>query len=469
MKRRSRARRAPFFPALIKAFGFICALAAAGGAAATEAFETKLGNGLRVIVLEDHRAPTVAHFVWYRCGSIDETDGTSGVAHVLEHMMFKGTAKLAEGEYSKRVALAGGRDNAFTSRDYTAYYVQVPKARLTDMMALEADRMANLAVRPQDFAKEIKVVMEERRLRTEDQPRALVHEALLATAFKGSPYRRPIIGWMADLEHMTAQDARDWYQRWYVPNNAFVVVVGDVDHASVFKLAAQYYGKIPARPLAAVKTPSEPPQRGMQRVEVKAPAQLPYLAMAWKVPKLSNVERDREAYALDVLAAVLDGGDAARFTKNLVRATKIAESAGVSYDATERGDALFIVDGTPAAGHTTQELEAALRAEIASVASGGVSEQELERVKVQLVASQVYKRDSLMSQAIEIGAVEGVGLSWRDIDRMTEQLKTVTAAEVRAVAAKYFGDEQLTVARLDPQPLSGAPRAPAANVGHLLH
>ncbi|MBL8483552.1 MAG: insulinase family protein, partial [Rhodocyclaceae bacterium] len=406
-------------------------------------------------------------FVWYRCGAIDETDGTSGVAHALEHMMFKGTAKLKEGEFSRRVAQAGGRDNAFTSLDYTGYYVQVPKARLSDMMALEADRMANLALRPEDFAKEIKVVMEERRLRTEDQPRALVHEALFATVFKESPYRRPVIGWMADLERMTDQDARDWYKRWYVPNNAYIVVVGDVQHAEVFRLAEKHYGKIAARPLAAVKPLTEPPQRGIQRIEVKAPAELPYLAMAWKVPKLVDVERDREPYALEVLAAVLDGGDAARLAKNLVRAQKVAQGVGVSYDSTLRGDALFIADGTPANGHSVQELEAALRAEIAAIAANGVSEKELDRVKVQLVASQVYKRDSMMSQAIEIGTVEASGFNWRDDDKMIEKVKSVTAAEVQAVAAKYFGDDQLTVARLDPQPLSGKPRAPTGELRHV--
>jgi zinc protease len=205
-------------------------------------YETRLANGLRVIVKEDRRAPTAVHMVWYRAGSMDEKMAPPGVAHVLEHLMFKGTKTLKSGEFNKRVAEAGGRDNAFTSRDYTAYFQIVPKAALPEMMKLEADRMANLTLDAKEFAAEIKVVMEERRLRTDDNPQALVHETLNSTMFQAHPYRRPIIGWMDDLEHMTWQDARDWYRQWYAPNNAYVVIVGDVDHREVFRLAQKYYG-----------------------------------------------------------------------------------------------------------------------------------------------------------------------------------------------------------------------------------
>jgi zinc protease len=218
-------------------------------------FETALPNGMKLIVKEDRRSPSVVHMVWYRVGAMDEVDGTSGVAHLLEHMMFKGTKKFGPGEFNKQVAAAGGRDNAFTSHDYTAYFQQVPKEALGRMMALEADRMAHLQVTDESFKKEIEVVKEERRLRTDDKPRALVVEQLMATAFQAHPYRRPIIGWMSDLENMTAQDARDWYQRWYVPNNATLVVVGDVDHKAVFKEAAASYGKVKARPPAGAKAP----------------------------------------------------------------------------------------------------------------------------------------------------------------------------------------------------------------------
>src|SRR5574340_648593 len=259
-----------------------CALLLLGAACAALANpdEKTLPNGLHVIVKEDHRAPTVVHMVWYRVGSMDEMDGRSGVAHVLEHMMFKGTRRIGPGEFNERVAAAGGRDNAFTSRDYTAYFQQVPKNRLGEMMALEADRMAHLVISADSFGKEIKVVMEERRWRTDDQPEALLLETLMATAFAAHPYRRPIIGWMSDLEHLTAADARDWYRHWYVPNNAYVVVVGDVNKDDVFRLAEKTYGAIPRRALPPRHVEAEPLQRGIKRLVVKAPAKLPYLVMS---------------------------------------------------------------------------------------------------------------------------------------------------------------------------------------------
>ncbi len=433
-------------------------------AALANPYEKALANGLRVIVQEDRRAPTAVHMVWYRAGSMDEVDGTSGVAHVLEHMMFKGTKHLKSGEFNKRVAAAGGRDNAFTSLDYTAYFQQVPSVRLGEMMALEADRMANLVLDAKEFGQEIKVGMEERRLRTEDNPQAQVHEKQMAAAFQAHPYRRPIIGWMNDLESMTAADARDWYRRWYAPNNAYVIVVGDVNKDAVFRLAEKHYGRIPARALPGRKPQREPAQIGIKRIEVKAPAKLPYLSMAWKVPMLRDLHKEREPYALEVLAAVLDGHEAARFSRNLVRGSKIAVSAGAGYDATVRGEALFVVSGTPAEGRSVAELEAALRAEIARVASEGVSAQELERVKTQTIAAQVYKRDSMMAQAMEIGRLEAAGVHWRDIDTLLEKIRSVTAAEVQSVAKKYFEDATLTVAVLDPQPLpeSAAKKSDAA-------
>ncbi len=430
-------------------------------------FETQLANGLRVIVKEDNRAPTAVHMVWYRAGSMDEKDGTSGVAHALEHLMFKGTKNLKSGEFNKRVAEAGGRDNAFTSRDFTAYFQIVPKAALPEMMKLEADRMVNLKLDAKEFSSEIKVVMEERRLRTDDNPHSKVYEALNSAMFQAHPYRRPIIGWMDDLEHMTWQDARDWYRKWYEPNNAYVVVVGDVDHREVFRLAKKYYGKHKSHALPERKPQNEPRQLGIRRVSVKAPAKLPYLAMAWKAPKLRDPNTDRDPFALSVLASVLDGHDASRFSKNLVRGTRIAQSAGAGYDGTLRGEASFIVDGQPAEGKTIDELEAALRAEIKRVQDEGVSAEELNRVKIQSVAAQIYKRDSLMAQAMEIGGTEAAGQSWKDIDLMLDKLKSVTAEEVQAVAKKYFTDDTLTIAVLDPQPLEQSKsKKPSGAVRH---
>jgi len=436
----------------------IAANEAANAASETATFEKTLPNGLRVIVREDHRAPTAVHMVWYRAGAMDEKDGTSGVAHVLEHMMFKGTKTVGPGEFNKLVAAAGGRDNAFTSLDYTAYFQIVPNAALPEMMRLEADRMANLKLTAEDFASEIQVVMEERRMRTEDSPEARVHEALNAAAFMAHPYRRPIIGWMDDLKNMTPQDARDWYQAWYAPNNAFVVVVGDLDHAAVFKLAEQTYGKLKPHDLPTRKPQNEPVQDGVRRVMVKAPAQLPYIMMSWKAPKLEDIDRDREPYALEVLTSLLDGTDAARFPKHLVRGAKVAQSAASGYESALRGETKFSLVAQPAAGKSVTELEAALRAEIKRIQDEGVTEEELKRVKTQTVAAQVYKRDSLMAQAMEIGQYEAVGVSWRNIDKLLDKIRGVTAEEVQAVAKKYFSDDTLTIAVLDPQPLDKNPK-----------
>ncbi|HEY4541584.1 MAG TPA: pitrilysin family protein, partial [Noviherbaspirillum sp.] len=345
----------------------------------------------------------------------------------------------------------------------------IEKSRLEEVMALEADRMANLVLSAEEFAPELRVVMEERRLRTDDQPIALVHEALYATAFMAHPYRHPIVGWMSDLQSMTVDDARAWYERWYAPNNAVLVVVGDVEAARVQGLAEKHFGPIGKRPVPTSKPQGEPPQRGIKRVTVKAPAENPYVVLAFKAPTLTDVEKDLDPYALDVLAAVLDGYDNARLNARLVRTDRVANSVGAGYSNINRGPALFMLDGTPVAGTTTAELERRLRAEVERVAREGVSVQELQRVKTQLIASQIYKRDSIFGQAMEIGVMELSGLSYRDIDRIIEKLRTVTPEQVQAVARKYFSDDNLTVATLVPLPLPEKTEAAPAPTPALAH
>jgi len=435
-------------------------------AALANPYEMTLKNGLRIIVKEDRRAPTVAQMVWYRIGSMDEVDGASGVAHVLEHMMFKGTPSVGPGEFNKLVAAAGGRDNAFTSRDYTAYFQQVPKEKLPEMMRLEADRMRHLNVDPKEFAQEIKVVMEERRMRTDDNPQSRLFEQMNAVAFQAHPYRRPIIGWMSDLENMSAADAKAWYDTWYVPNNAYVVIVGDVDHREVFALAEKYYGVLEGRALPARKPQVEPAQDGTRRVNVKAPAELPVLIMGYKAPVLRDVDKDSDPYALQMLAAILDGHDAARFNKKLVREDKVALSVGIDYDATARGPGMIYLHGSPSEGRTVGDLESALRAEIARIQKEGVSEPELKRARAQLIAAEVYKLDSMFGQAMEIGQTESAGIPYQKLDRMLERLQKVTAAEVQAVAKKYFTDDTLTIGVLEPQPLDGKARRPSVATRH---
>jgi zinc protease len=446
------------FPRKLRTLPLLLLGLLSASAALANPFETTLKNGLKVIVKEDRRAPTAVHMVWYKVGSMDEVDGTSGLAHALEHMMFKGTPKVGPGEFNKRVAAAGGRDNAFTNYDYTAYFQQIPKQKLPEMMALEADRMSHLTLDPKEFAKEIQVIMEERRMRTDDNPQSLLFEALNAAAYQAHPYRRPVIGWMADLEQMTAADLRDWYRRWYVPNNATLVVVGDVDHQAVFREAEKTYGKVRSRAIESRKPIAEAPQKGIRRITVKGPAELPQVLLAWKAPVLRDVNKDADPYALEMLGAVLDGHDAARLTRHLVKEQRLAQGVGSAYDTTSRGPSLFFLMATPAEGHTPAELEAALKAEVARIAAEGVSEEELQRARAQLVASQVYKRDSMFAQAMEIGQMEIVGLSYRAVDTMIDKLKAVTAADVQRVARQYFNDDSLTVGLLEPQPLDEAPR-----------
>ncbi|MFP5412264.1 MAG: M16 family metallopeptidase, partial [Gammaproteobacteria bacterium] len=317
------------------------------------------------------------------------------------------------------------------------------------------------------FAREIKVVMEERRWRTEDRAQSLVYEQLMATAFTASPYRRPVVGWMSDLESMTAADIRDWYRRWYTPSNAILVVAGDVSADEVWKLAQETYGRIEASPMPERKPQREPEQRGVRRVSVKAPAENPYLMMGFKVPRLADVEKDSEPYALEMLAAVLDADENGRLTRNLVRGSRVANQAGAGYGMTGRGPALFVLDGTPSEGQDTAALEKALRAEIARIAEEGVREDELQRIRAQYVAGQIYKRDSVMAQAMEIGGLEVSGYSHRDADRILERIRAVTAADIQAVARKYFDEDSLTVVTLLPQPIDpNAQRRPPPATRH---
>ena len=461
------------------------ALAQAPAPAPIEQFT--LANGMTVIVKPDKRAPTVAHMLWVRVGSMDEVDGTSGVAHALEHMMFKGTPTVKPGEFSRRVAALGGRENAFTSRDNTGFYQQIPAARLEDVMKLEADRLAHNQWADDEFKREIEVVKEERRSRTEESPRAMMYEQANAMTFTASPYRRPIVGWMSDLDAMTPNDLRDFYKRWYVPGNAAVVIAGDVDVAQARRLAEKYYGPIAARPVPVRKPRAEPDQTGLRRLDFKGQASQAYVSMSFKVPQMLAAELatvsvppagtagtaapsgSRDALALTVLAAVLDGYSGARLERALVQGEgRVADSAGASNGLLGRGPQLFTLDGIPAAGKTAQQVADALRQQVALVAKNGVSEAELNRVKTQWVASETYKLDSVFSQARELGSNWVLGLPVDASARLIAALRTITGAEVQAVAAKYFGDDQMTMATLLPQPIdpNRKPRPPAAASRH---
>lgn len=439
---------------------------------ASDVKEYVLENGLKLIVKEDHRAPVVVSQVWYKVGSSYEPSGITGISHALEHMMFKGTEAYPNGEFSRIISENGGRDNAFTGRDYTTYFQTLEKSRLPISFELEADRMRNLVLDKEEFSKEIEVVKEERRWRTEDKPGSYLYEVAMATAFQTSPYQNPIVGWMSDLDSMMIEDLEQWYQKWYAPNNATVVVVGDVKSDEVYELAKRFFGPLKPESIKPPKPIPEVEQLGIKRVTVKRPAELPNLLMLYKTPVLTTALDDpgvdqAELYALEVLASILSGGNSARFASRLVRGQEIAASASAYYGAAGRLDTVFTISATPVQGRNVDELEQAIRAEISDLQSNLVSEDELNRVKAQVVSSEIYEKDSVFGQAMVLGALETVGLDWRMADEYVARIQAVNAEQIMAVAEKYFQDDGLTVATLDPQPIDpNSIKAPPGGIRH---
>ncbi len=425
-------------------------------AAGPKVQERVLDNGLKVIVKPDARAPIVTSQVWYKVGSSYEHGGVTGVSHALEHMMFKGTERLAPGQFSRIIAENGGDENAFTGRDYTAYFQTLSAGRLEVAFELEADRMRNLALPAEEFAKEIEVVKEERRLRTDDDPEALAFEQFNATAYAASPYRNPIIGWQSDLDTMSIETLRDWYQMWYAPNNATLVVVGDIDPAEVFALAEEHFGPLDAGPSLEPRPRDEPEQRGEKRLVVAAPAKEPYLLMGWKTPSLLDVERSWEPYALEMLVSVLDAGSSSRFSRELVRDKRVAAAVGASYNAFNRLSGMLLIDATPAKGVSVETLEQAILAQLERLKSEPVTEQELARIRNQLIANKVYERDSVFYQAMLLGQLETVGLGWELADQTVDKLSAVTPEQIQDVAKRYLTTKNRTIALLEPQSLDSA-------------
>lgn len=440
---------------------YLCLLLIAGCAAtppegadepeAPSVHEKVLDNGLKVLVKPDHRAPVVVSQIWYKVGSSYEPEGLTGISHVLEHMMFKGTEELAPNEFSRIIANHGGRENAFTGRDYTAYFQQLEASRLPISFELEAERMQNLRLDPREFKKEVQVVLEERRLRTEDQPQSLTYEKFQSTAFQKSHYGNPVIGWPEDLRSLTVEDLEDWYRRFYSPNNATLVVVGDVEPVEVFDLAEKHFGPVPAQAVSPYPDPAEPPQESRRSVTVEAPATVPYLVLGFHAPNLGAQEPESwEPYALEVLAYLLDGGKAARLSRRLVRGEQVAASASAHYDPAARMETLFVLAGNPASGRTVEELRDAMLSVISDIKKEPVPEQELERVKTQLVASKVFETDSIFYQGMRLGMFETNGHGWRAGEALNDRLRRVTPEQVRTVARKYLLESKMTEAILQP-------------------
>jgi len=414
-------------------------------------FEKTYGNGLKLIVREDRRAPVVVSQIWYKVGSSYEHMGITGISHALEHMMFKATEKTASGEFSRLIAENGGSDNAFTGKHYTAYYQRIGSDSLELCLRLEADRMKNLLFNADEFQREMEVIKEERNLRVDNNPLNRFYEHFIASVFLQSPLRNPTIGLQEDLDQLQLDEARQWYQRWYSPNNATLVIVGDVEFAAVDNLVQKYFGDIESKPLKAVKLRPEPPQNGLRQIHGYGQTSSPYLLMAYRVPVLKQLEDPADAYALDVLAGILDGGSSARFMQFLQRGEELAVSVSAGYDAFERLEGLFTLSGTPKPEVTLEKLQIAIDGQIKRLKQELVNDEELTRVKAQVVSGRIYQQDSMFGMAVQIGMLETSGIGWRLLDDYVIHIQQVNAEDVQRVARRYFNSENLTLGKFWPE------------------
>lgn len=415
--------------------------------------EFTLANGLKVIVREDHRAPIAVSQLWYKVGSSFEAPGSTGLSHALEHMMFKGSSKVGAGEASQILRDLGVEENAFTTEDMTVYYQVFAKNRLPVVLELEADRMASLKLPSDEFIKELEVIKEERRLRTDDNPNGLAYERFKSLVYPASGYHNPPIGWKFDLDRMAINDLRAWYKRWYAPNNAILVIVGDVTLAEVKKQVNQWFAAIPRKSNIISKKPLELDKPGERQLTIHVKTQLPSLLMGFNVPSLATAQQPREIYALELIAALLDGGDSARLATELELKQELVTIAGVGYYAVARGDSLFIFNALPNVqkGKTIADVEKGIWQLIDQLKSTPPSKEELERIRAQLIASLVYARDSISSQAMTIGMLEAVDLPWQLADKELAELQAVTPKDIQAAAQKYFTRDRLTIAHVLPE------------------
>jgi zinc protease len=405
--------------------------------------EVVLDNGLKVLLLEDHKSAVVTFQVWYRVGSRNEIDGRSGLAHFLEHMMFKGTKKMKPEEYSRIIAQNGGNSNAFTTQDHTVYFATMSRDKIGVEIELEADRMTNAVL--DDYESEKMVVMEERRLRTEDNPGAALGEVMGAVAYTVYPYRRPVIGWMSDILNLSGDDLRQFYKTYYAPNNAFIVVVGDFDAQQISAKIKQEFGKISRGAAAPKVTLEEPPQKGERRVALKKEAELPLLSMYYHVPNL----QDSDGFALDLLSVILASGRSSRLHQDLVYNKRIATGVDADYDGVSIGPAIFSFTAQVMPDKQQAEVESAIDKVVAQVRSEPVSDRELEKAKNQVEAAFVFGQDSIFGQALRIGQFESVA-KWQFINAYLPGIRAVTAADVLRVAKKYLDPDRRTVGTLVP-------------------
>jgi zinc protease len=412
-----------------------------------QVFETVLPNGLKVILLENHKAPLVTFQVWYRVGSRNEAWGKTGLSHMLEHMMFKGTQKVGPEEFSKIIQENGGNDNAFTSNDYTAYFENLSADRVQVAIDLEADRMQNLMLREEDFRTERMVVMEERRLRTEDNPQSVLIEQVMSTAFQTQPYHWPVIGWMEDIARFTLEDLKAHYKTYYNPINAFLVIVGDFKKEELLPKIVEAFGSYPKGVAPNQERDKDPPQIGERRIFVKKEAQLPFLLMGYHVPNL----REQDSYVLDVIATILSGGKSSRLYQSLVREKRLVLSADADQSLVSRDPSLFTLSADLLPGKEVAEVEKAFDQEIERLQREPVGGKELKKVKNQVEASFIFGQDSIFNQAMLLARHE-IAFSWKAIDDYLPSIRKVTPEDIQRVAKKYLIPDNRTVGILIPLP-----------------
>ncbi|WP_246248926.1 M16 family metallopeptidase [Chelativorans alearense] len=428
------------------------ASAEAAAAGAAEAATFVLDNGMQVVVVPQRRVPVVVQMVWYKVGSADEPPGQSGIAHLFEHLMFKATSNHAAGELDEAVTASGGNHNAFTSFDYTAYYQQVPTGALGEMMAFEADRMRNLILSDEALETERQVVLEERLGSVENRPESLLSESVYATLFQNHPYGRDIIGWRHEIDAITRQQLVDFYNRYYTPNNAILVVVGDVDARDVRRLARETYGKIPRGPeLPPRVRPMEPEPATLRSVKISDPrVSLPSFSRVWLAPSRFS-EDGKAADALRVLSNILGGGKRSRLYRELVVNKRIASGVFAYLNTRMRDYSLLNVEATPLTADKLDEVERAVTAEMEKIAADGVSEDELRTTKKVLASALIFADQSQISRALEFGQTLAIGGTVDDVARARERIEAVTADEIRDAAKKYFDPRRSVAGYLLPE------------------
>jgi len=410
--------------------------AAAAGVFNPDTFTLK--NGMRVVVVENHRVPVVTHMVWYTVGAADEGPGESGIAHFLEHLMFKGTMKRGPGEFSAIVARNGGQENAFTSSDYTAYFQTIAVDRLELVMEMEADRMTNLVITDKEVEPERMVVLEERRSRVDNNPGAVLGEHINGALYMNHPYRNPVIGWEHDIRGLDIKRILAFYKRWYAPNNAILVVAGDITAAKLKPLAEKYYGAIPAQPPVVRNRAQEPPQKAARRVVLRDKrVRQPSWRRTFIAPTLQWGDK-ADVYPLEVLSDILGGGASSRLYRRLVVEGKKAVSAGAYYSSDDRGPGRFVFRASPRGAVTMAELEKAVEAEIADVVRNGVTADEVRRAQQRMTAEAVYARDSLRAGARALGSALAAGMTIEDVEAWPDRIARVTPAQIQAAAKALF-------------------------------